>query len=103
MSCNWLVSSISPAQPSTRLRLGVGPLINYTIQFDNTLTICREMAGLGRGAVSVFVICAFYYLHKNTKERAELYLFGQQRTELLTGDQTSCSRVLAELLIVTSH
>ena len=64
MSCNWLVSSISPAQPSTRLRLGVGPVINYTIQFDNTLTICREMAGLGRGAVSVVCILLFTQKHK---------------------------------------
>ena len=70
MSCNWLVSSISPAQPSTRLRLGVGPVINYTIQFDNTLTICREMAGLGRGAVSV--LCAFFIIYTKTQRRGQL-------------------------------
>ena len=65
MSCNWLVSSISPAQPSTRLRLGVGPLINYTIQFDNTLTICREMAGAGaRCCVCAMCILLFTQKHK---------------------------------------
>ena len=76
MSCNWLVSSISPAQPSTRLRLGVGPVINYTIQFDNTLTICQGDGGAGARCC----VCGVHFIiYTKTQRRGQSFTFLDNR------------------------